>query len=71
MAEHVEAEVAARLEGIGADRALWPAPAREEAARAEARAATLASMMAALQQELDLEAANRLHERRQLVRVRV
>ena len=67
-AECVESEVAARLEAIGADRQLWPAAAREEAARLEARASTLSSVMAALQKELDAEVAGRFQERRHLVR---
>ena len=60
-------EVAARLEAIGADRAQWPAAAREEAQRLDARAASLASMLSAAQAAADHEAAAARAAQRQQV----
>lgn len=63
----VGSEVAARLEAIGADRAQWPAAAREEAQRLDARAASLASMLSAAQAAADQEAAAARTAQRQQV----
>lgn len=48
--------MAARLEAIGPDRATWPATAREEAERLDAKAAALAAAVSDLQTQLENEA---------------
>jgi hypothetical protein len=58
----VGAEVEARLEAVGEDRALWPRTARETASQLEAKVAMLGGAMATLQRELDQEAAGRRAE---------
>lgn len=60
-------EVEARLSAVGPDRSLWPAAAREEAERLDAKAAGLTALMAGLQAQLEEAAARGRQDARKQV----
>ncbi len=58
------------MAAIGPDRGAWPAVAREEAERLDAKAAGLTAMLARLQAQLEDAAARSRQDARKQVQVR-